>query len=165
MTSSLADLVKLKMSAHTPIPFTPSQVSLKSQFTSLGSAWNPTWESILRLDPTYSAYLRLRLVPLTKQHLSPKIQELLLLAIDASVAHLFQPGMRAHTAAALAAGATPGEVMEVLELASVLGVHAINVGVPLLTEVMMEEGLRGEKKKKGGGGNVKGEREGDGGAG
>src|SRR5271156_177720 len=91
----------------------PPQLSLKSQFTSLGSAWNPTWESILRLDPTYfSAYLSLRLVPLTKQYLSPKIQELLLLAIDASVTHLLQPGMRAHTAAALAAGATPGEVME-----------------------------------------------------
>ena len=70
------------MSAHTPIPFTPSQLSPKSQFTSLGSAWNPTWESILRLDPTYfSAHLSLRLVPLTKQYLSPKIQELLLLAI------------------------------------------------------------------------------------
>jgi hypothetical protein len=49
-----------------------------------------------------------------------------------------------HTAAALAAGATLGEVMEMLELTSALGVHAINVGVPLLTEVLVEEGLRGE---------------------
>jgi hypothetical protein len=75
--------------------------------------------------------------------------------------HLFQPGMRAHTAAALAAGATPGEVMEVLELASVLGVHAINVGVPLLTEALVEEGLGGRRRRVGGG-NVKGDGEGEG---
>jgi alkylhydroperoxidase/carboxymuconolactone decarboxylase family protein YurZ len=124
--------------------YTPHQLSLKSQLTSLGSAWSPTWENILRLDPTYfAAYLRLRLVPVQRQHLQPKIQELLLLAIDASVTHLFQAGIRAHTAAALAAGATPAEVLEVLELTSVLGVHAINVGVPLLGEVLAEEGLAG----------------------
>jgi hypothetical protein len=100
-------------------------------------------------------------VPLTKQRLPPKIRELLLLAIDASVTHLFQWGIRAHTVTALDAGATPGEVMEVLELTSVLGVHAIDVGVPLLTEVLVEEGLREKKKDRGG--NVKGEGEGNGG--
>lgn len=100
-------------------------------------------------------------MPLTKQRLPPKIRELLLLAIDASVTHLFQWGIRAHTVTALDAGATPGEVMEVLELTSVLGVHAIDVGVPLLTEVLVEEGLREKKKDRGG--NVKGEGEGDGG--
>jgi hypothetical protein len=72
-------------------------------------------------------------------------QELLLLAIDASVTHLFQQGMRAHTVTALNAGPAPGEVMEVLELTSVLGVHAIDVGVPLLTKVLVEEGLGEEE--------------------
>ena len=88
----------------------------------------------------------MRFAPLVKQHLPPKIWELLLLDIDASVMHLLQPGMRAHAAATLAARATPGEVMEVLELTSVLGMYAITMGVPLLTEVLVEEELR-EKKK------------------
>jgi hypothetical protein len=47
---------------------------------------------------------------------------------------------------ALAMGATPGKVMEALELTSVLGVYAINVGVLLLTEVLVEEGWRGEEE-------------------
>jgi hypothetical protein len=52
--------------------------------------------------------------------------------------------MRAHTVTELDPGGTPGEVMEVLELKSVLGVHAIDVGVPLLTEVLVEEMLEEE---------------------
>lgn len=91
-----------------------------------------------------TACLRLRLVPVQRQHLAPKIQELLLLATDASVTHLFRPGIRAHIAAALGVGATPAEVLEVLELTSVLGVHAVNVGVPLLGEALREEGLDGK---------------------
>ena len=70
----------------------------------------------------------------------------MLLAIDASVTHLFQPGMRAHMVTALDAGPAPGEAMEVLELTSVLGVHAIDVGVPLLTKVLVEEGFGEEQK-------------------
>ena len=84
-------------------------------------------------------------MPVTRQHLAPKIQELLFLAIDASVTHLFRPGIKAHTAAALKLGATPAEVLEVLELTSVLGVHAVNVGVPLLAEVLREEGKEGAR--------------------
>jgi hypothetical protein len=32
--------------------------------------------------------------------------------------------------------------MEVLELAATLGIHAMNIGVPILVEVLEEEGLR-----------------------
>jgi Carboxymuconolactone decarboxylase family len=112
-------------------PFTTHQLSLNSQFTSLGFPWSPTWETILRLDPTYFAdYLRLRLVPLERQHLDPKIQELLLLAIDASVTHLFRPGIRAHIAAALEVGATPAEVLEVLEADECVGGARLECMVP-----------------------------------
>src|SRR5690606_7177448 len=56
--------------------------------------------------------------------------------------HLYTPGIRQHIRAALAFGATEREVMEVLELTSTLGIHAMNIGVPLLLEVLQEEGLR-----------------------
>ncbi len=44
--------------------------------------------------------------------------------------------------AALAFGATADELMEVLELISTIGIHTSNVGVPVLLEVLEEEGLR-----------------------
>lgn len=43
--------------------------------------------------------------------------------------------------AALEAGASIAEITEVLELTSTLGIHACNIGVPILVEVMKEEGI------------------------
>lgn len=42
--------------------------------------------------------------------------------------------------AALEAGATKAEIVEVLCLSSTLGIHACNIGVPILFEVLREEG-------------------------
>lgn len=120
---------------------TEYESSLKQQLIDSGEEWSETWQNILALDLAYfTAYVGLRQVPIQKQKLSRKIQELVMLAVDASCTHLFQPGIELHTAAAIKAGATKEEIMETLELASVLGVHAVNVGVPLLEEVLAEKG-------------------------
>lgn len=117
------------------------QEQLKAALIATGEPWSQTWHNILTLDTSYfRAYLTLRRVPTDKQCLSRKIQELLLLAMDASRTHLYEPGARAHTAAALQAGASKEEIMETLELTSVLGVHAVTAGVPCLQEVMREMG-------------------------
>ena len=52
------------------------------------------------------------------------------------------PGIRQHIKAALGRGATADEIMEVLELTATLGIHAMNIGVPILVEVLDEKGLR-----------------------
>ena len=44
--------------------------------------------------------------------------------IDAATTHLYEPGLRQHIRNALRYGATKEEIMEVLELVSVLGIHA-----------------------------------------
>ncbi|EXJ69250.1 uncharacterized protein A1O5_07286 [Cladophialophora psammophila CBS 110553] len=120
----------------------PEQESLKSEFISQGGIWSSSWENVLSLDPGYfSVYLKLRSIPLRNQNLSRKAQELVLLSISASCTTMFSPGIHAHTEAALKAGATRDEILEVLELSSVLGIHAVNVGVPLLNEVLQEEGI------------------------
>lgn len=128
----------------------PFQQSLKDQHLSIGGVWTPNWEAILDRDPAYfAAYLQLRAVPVKNRHLPPKIQELILLSTDASCSHLFLPGIKLHTENALKAGASPAEVMEVLELTSVLGIHTTIVGAPLLLEVLEEEGKieKGEMEK------------------
>lgn len=126
---------------------TAEQEKLKQALVATGQEWTPTWHNILTLDSTYfSAYLRLRSVPILRKRLPHKIQELVLLAIDASCTHLYEPGIRAHTANALRAGASKEEIMETLELTSVLGVHAVTVGVPLLQEVLEEKGQQIDTK-------------------
>ncbi|KAH0830962.1 hypothetical protein AYO21_06491 [Fonsecaea monophora] len=120
---------------------TTEQQALKAQLVELGEEWTPAWEAVLEACPDYfAAYLKMRSVPLKNRHLSRKMQELMLLACDASCTHLFEPGIRLHTENALKAGATKGEVLEVLMRASVLGIHAVSVGLPILFEVLVEEG-------------------------
>ena len=55
-------------------------------------------------------------------------------AIDAATTHLYEPGLRTHIRNALRYGATKEEIMEVLELVSVLGIHSCTLGVPVLLE-------------------------------
>jgi len=70
--------------------------------------------------------------------LDRKLLELVSIAIDASTTHLYEPGTRTHVRNALDAGATPAEIMEVFELAAVLGGHTFHAAVPIVTEVFTE---------------------------
>jgi alkylhydroperoxidase/carboxymuconolactone decarboxylase family protein YurZ len=81
-------------------------------------------------------------VPWRSGVLDPKVKEFIYIAIDANATHMYLPGVRQHIKAALALGATPQEIMEVLELSATLGIHAMNIGVPILVEVLEEKGLR-----------------------
>ncbi|KAK3690634.1 hypothetical protein LTR37_019078 [Vermiconidia calcicola] len=120
---------------------TDQEQKLKQSLIDTGEEWNSSFENILKLDPKYfEAYVGLRRVPREKKALPIKIQELVLLAMDAACTHLYEPGIKIHTAAALKAGATKEEIMETLEMSSVLGVHAVTVGVPTLLEVLKENG-------------------------
>jgi alkylhydroperoxidase/carboxymuconolactone decarboxylase family protein YurZ len=123
---------------------TVEQQQIKDEFTRVRGTWGEPWQRILELDPAFlRAYLHFSAVPWTSaSHLEPKVKEFVYIAADAAATHLYEPGIRQHIAAALDHGATPGEIMEVLELTSTLGIHACNIGVPLLLEVLHEEGLR-----------------------
>ncbi|WP_329377238.1 carboxymuconolactone decarboxylase family protein [Streptomyces sp. NBC_01716] len=122
---------------------TTRQQQVKDDFRRIRGTWGPAWESILRLDPDFlEAYLRLSAVPWRSDHLPPKVKEFIYIAVDAAATHLYEPGIRQHVRAAVAHGATAEELVEVLELTSTLGIHATNIGIPLLLEVLTEEGLR-----------------------
>lgn len=123
---------------------TPDQQQIKDEFLAVRGTWGEPWQRMLELDPAFvRAYLHFAAVPWTgEQHLEPKVKEFVSLAADAAATHLYEPGIRQHVAAALGHGATREEIMEVIELTSTLGIHAGNIGVPLLLEVLQEEGLR-----------------------
>lgn len=120
---------------------TTREEEIRDQFISAIGTWGEPWETLLKIDPQFvSSYARLYSVPSAKGRLSPKFQQLCYLAVSASAMHLYAPGIRAHVRAALDVGATPEEIVEVLELISTVGIHAMNIGVPLLVEVLEERG-------------------------
>jgi len=121
------------------------QEEVKAEFIAVRGTWSDLWESILALDPEFlKAYLDFSAVPWREghNHLDNKTKEFMFIAVDAAATHMYAPGVRQHIKAAFAAGATPQEIMEVIELTSTLGIHAMNIGVPILVQVLVEKGLR-----------------------
>jgi alkylhydroperoxidase/carboxymuconolactone decarboxylase family protein YurZ len=120
---------------------TDERSAVREAWVEVHGSWNQEWDDLLALDPGFLArLLDLSAHPWRHGVLEPKLKELVLLAADAAATHLYVPGVRAHVARALALGATPAEIVEVLELTSTLGIHACNVGVPILLEELRASG-------------------------
>jgi len=97
--------------------------------------WNVAWDPFFDLDPVWTDEFFAAVIPIYKSGvMSAKELELLSIACDASFTHMYAPGTRRHIKAALKAGATVEEIMEVLKLCVVQGVQACNMGVPILAE-------------------------------
>ena len=123
------------------MPLTERQQAIKDQYTAELGGWGEPWETVLAVDPEFvAASLGLYQVPWKKNELSDKFKQLCYISINAAATHLHVPGIRLHIARALHFGATAHEIIEVLELASTLGIHTMNIGVPLLVEVLEERG-------------------------
>ena len=118
---------------------------IRQNFVKERGYWAPFWDGLLELDPDFfEKYLEFSAVPWRNGHLEPKVKELIYTAIDASTTHLYEPGLRQHIANAIGYGATKEEIMEVLELVSVLGIHTCTVGVPILLEELERSESSGE---------------------
>ncbi len=99
--------------------------------------WNPMWDALSNLDPDYlEAFLAFRAVPQTKGPLPQKYKELIFIAINVATTHLWPSGVRRHIQNALRAGATKEEILEVMQLTSIMGIHSMALGVPILQEEM-----------------------------
>jgi alkylhydroperoxidase/carboxymuconolactone decarboxylase family protein YurZ len=97
--------------------------------------WNPAWDSFFELDPLWTEAIITASLPVyTSGVFSPKLAELLSIAVDASITHMYAPGTRRHIESALKLGATMEEIMEVLKVCVAQGVQACNLGVPILAE-------------------------------
>jgi len=123
--------------AGQPVPedMSERQLQLKADFEQKRGYWHQFWNEILTLDPDFfEAYTRFSSVPWTNGVLEPKVKELIYTAFDVSATHLYTPGLRLHIRNAIGYGATREEILEVIELASVIGIHSCTVGVPILVE-------------------------------
>jgi alkylhydroperoxidase/carboxymuconolactone decarboxylase family protein YurZ len=97
--------------------------------------WNPLWDQLRALDPEFmEAYLAFRSVPHRNGPLPQKTKELIMVAINAATTHLYGPGVRRHMKNALRAGASREEILEAIQLTTVMGIHSCNLAVPILME-------------------------------
>jgi alkylhydroperoxidase/carboxymuconolactone decarboxylase family protein YurZ len=97
--------------------------------------WNPLWDQFHELDPDFlEAYLAFRSVPQAQGPLPQKYKELILIAINAATTHLYAPGVRRHIQNALKAGASMHEILETIQLTTVMGIHSCNLAIPILME-------------------------------
>ena len=105
----------------------------------------PVWRELRAACPEYfAAYANLAAVPWRRGALDPKTRELVMVALNAAVTHLNKDEMRRHVRAALRHGARPEEILEVFQLVSVLGIHAISIGFPALKDIATAAGRTAE---------------------
>lgn len=104
--------------------------------------WNTAWDEAAAFDADWvEKFLAMGLHPVASGLIDAKTYELIAIAVDASCTHLYAPGVRRHIAKALDLGATPGEIMAVLQCVAVLGIHSMALGAPILAEEMKNRGL------------------------
>lgn len=72
--------------------------------------------------------------------LSARLKSLVALAAAGATTTLHEPAMREHMKAALAAGVPSADIMETLQLISVIGIHSCAIGVPMLLEELEAAG-------------------------
>ncbi len=68
-------------------------------------------------------------------HLDLKVKELIYVAIDVATTHLYTDGARFHIRNALAFGATSEELLEVIEIATVLSFRSLELALPMIQDI------------------------------
>jgi alkylhydroperoxidase/carboxymuconolactone decarboxylase family protein YurZ len=98
-------------------------------------------EAVRELDPELvDAYERFAAVG-GRGRLDPLIREFISIAANASATLMYEPALRVHLRTAIGLGATREQIVEVFELASVVGIHTVSMGMPVLAD---ELGLSGD---------------------
>jgi alkylhydroperoxidase/carboxymuconolactone decarboxylase family protein YurZ len=104
--------------------------------------WNSAWDEAAAMDSEWiEDFLKMGTSAWAKNVLDAKTLEFIAIAVDASCTHMYAPGTRRHIAKALDLGATPQEIMSVLQAVAVLGIHSVAMGAPMLLEEMTKRGM------------------------
>lgn len=104
--------------------------------------WNKGWDEAAALDPDWmERFLTMGTTSWQRGVLDAKTLEFIAIAVDASCTHMYAPGVRRHIAKALDLGATPDEILAVLQAVAVLGIHSVALGAPMLVQEMRDRGL------------------------
>lgn len=126
----------LKETGHdVPGPDTlPTEIqAIKDDFIKTRGFWPAQRDVIARCMPDYfGALSQLSTEPWRSGALSARERELIYIAVDCTVTHMYAPGLATHIRHALKAGATPHEILQVFALAALTGVEGYVLGAHAL---------------------------------
>lgn len=109
--------------------------------------WDSALEKLREWDPKWTdACFKMTTNPWTNGILPLKTVELVSLAVAVACTNLNQEGTRRHIRGALDAGATRDEILTVLKMAALLGIHTCSVGAPILLEEARTAGMNATPK-------------------
>jgi alkylhydroperoxidase/carboxymuconolactone decarboxylase family protein YurZ len=114
-----------------PSPPVPSDIlaGIKADFEAARGFWNPDREHLIRLMPEYFATLNAVSTETWKNGpLSTLEREFICIAIDCTVTHQYEPGLRRHIRNAIKHGATRDQILHVFQLAALLGLEGYVLG-------------------------------------
>jgi alkylhydroperoxidase/carboxymuconolactone decarboxylase family protein YurZ len=116
-----------------PPPVTPEAQAIKEEFIRSRGFWNPQRDAIVQMMPEYFAALTgLTTEPWKQGVLTDKERELVCIAIDCTVTHMYEPGLAIHIRQALQKGASRNEILAVFQLAAVMGLEGYIRGAETL---------------------------------
>jgi alkylhydroperoxidase/carboxymuconolactone decarboxylase family protein YurZ len=116
--------------AAVPKPETPACDAMRAM-----GQWNTAWDPFYEIAPTWTDQFFAFGTSIYNSGLfTSRFMELISIAFDASITHMYAPGVRRHIRGSLKAGATPEEIMTVLQICVSMGVEACAKGVPILAE-------------------------------
>lgn len=109
---------------------------IKDNFIAERGYWRPWTETMLQACPGFVAqYARYAGYPARTGPLSPRMVELIYVALDSSSSHLFESGLQMHMKRALEVGATQADIFDVLHLLAVQGVASVGQAADILAEL------------------------------
>ena len=115
--------------------------ALRSWLRASGDPASDAWELVLRRKPSLAAvYVRAARLAAENPALDTRTRALLVVGLEACVTNLGLSDVPRAVEAALAAEATPEEILEVLALSSIIGMHTGTVGVPALVAALQARG-------------------------
>lgn len=105
--------------------------------------WGSALAQLRQWDPKWAATcLKFSTNPWTGGVLPRKLVELVCIALNVSPTNLNPEGTRRHIRAALQAGASRDEILFVIKMAAVVGIHSCSVGAPILLEEAKAAGVK-----------------------
>lgn len=104
---------------------TPQAQAIKEEFIRTRGMWNEQRDVIVRMMPEYfGALSQISTASWKDGSLTRKERELVCIAIDCTVTHMFEPGLALHIRCALEHGASRQEILDVFQLASLTGLES-----------------------------------------
>jgi alkylhydroperoxidase/carboxymuconolactone decarboxylase family protein YurZ len=130
------------MSADTP-PLDDRRAVIKAFFVAERGYWRPWVDTMLEAAPGFvEQYARYAGHPARTGPLSPRMVELVYVALDASSSHLFEPGLHTHLKKAFEVGASVADVLDVLQLVALQGAAHVGLATNIVADVAAAHGHR-----------------------